>query len=156
MSSVFGGTKGPVKVVIDGTCSAAWPHIVPADVDPDLVFEDAIAELPSTHVERSTRGIPATYGENPKKFKPNPDHDKIMADANLIAESFNVLHETGLTPRQLAEQRAELLEALQLVNAKDFELHEVPAGFGGRTVQQVADDAIANATQQRNATGGEG
>lgn len=35
------------------------------------------------------------------------------ADAHLIAEAFNVHHETGLTPRQLAEQRAELLEALE-------------------------------------------
>lgn len=34
------------------------------------------------------------------------------ADAKFIAESFNVYHETGLTPRQLADQRAELLEAL--------------------------------------------
>lgn len=34
------------------------------------------------------------------------------ANANLIAEAFNVATETGLTPRQLAEQRAELLEAL--------------------------------------------
>jgi len=36
------------------------------------------------------------------------------ANAGLVAEAFNVLHETGLTPRQLAEQRAELLA---LVNA---------------------------------------
>lgn len=35
------------------------------------------------------------------------------ANADLIAEAFNVATETGLTPRQLAEQRAELLEALQ-------------------------------------------
>lgn len=34
------------------------------------------------------------------------------ADAHLIAEAFNAHHETGLTPRQLAEQRTELLEAL--------------------------------------------
>jgi hypothetical protein len=33
------------------------------------------------------------------------------ANANLIAEAFTVAHETGLTPRQLAEQRAELLTA---------------------------------------------
>lgn len=31
------------------------------------------------------------------------------ANANLIAEAGTVYHETGLTPRQLAEQRAELL-----------------------------------------------
>lgn len=34
-------------------------------------------------------------------------------DANLIAEAGTVYHETGLTPRQLAEQRGQLLEALE-------------------------------------------
>ena len=33
-------------------------------------------------------------------------------DAALIAEAFNVASETGLTPRQLAEQRERLLAAL--------------------------------------------
>lgn len=33
--------------------------------------------------------------------------------AHLIAEAGTVYHETGLTPRQLAEQRAELLAALK-------------------------------------------
>jgi hypothetical protein len=36
-----------------------------------------------------------------------------VANADLWAEATNTHHETGLTPRQLAEQRAELLEALQ-------------------------------------------
>ncbi len=35
------------------------------------------------------------------------------ANADLIAEAGTVLHETGLTPRQLAEQRAALLAALR-------------------------------------------
>ena len=35
------------------------------------------------------------------------------ANAALIAEAGTVTTETGLTPRQLAEQRAELLEALR-------------------------------------------
>ena len=34
------------------------------------------------------------------------------ADAVLIAEAGAVLHETGRTPRQLVEERAELLEVL--------------------------------------------
>ena len=34
-------------------------------------------------------------------------------EATLIAEAGNVRAETGLTPRQLAEQRAQLLEALR-------------------------------------------
>jgi len=35
------------------------------------------------------------------------------ANANLIAEAFNVANETGYTPRQLANQKAELLELLE-------------------------------------------
>lgn len=35
------------------------------------------------------------------------------ADAHFIADAYNTHHETGLTPRQLAEQRAGLLEALE-------------------------------------------
>jgi len=34
-------------------------------------------------------------------------------NARLFTEAGTVVHETGLTPRQLAEQRAELLEALR-------------------------------------------
>ena len=41
--------------------------------------------------------------------------DVAKANARLIAEAGTVYHETGLTPRQLAEQRAELLEALQII-----------------------------------------
>lgn len=40
----------------------------------------------------------------------NPEHQK--ADAALIAEAGTVFHETGLTPRQLLEQRDELRDAL--------------------------------------------
>ena len=44
-------------------------------------------------------------------------------DARLISQAFNVADETGLTPRQLAEQRAELLEALRnLLRVCDEEL----------------------------------
>lgn len=80
------------------------------------------------------------------------------ANAGLVAEAFNTLDEIGLTPRQLAEQRAELLEALRL-----FVEHaeQVDVGGGDAVVTtceslQSARTAIANATQQRNATGGEG
>lgn len=40
------------------------------------------------------------------------------ANATFIAESFTVAHETGLTPRQLAEQRDELLTALRAAERK--------------------------------------
>ena len=46
----------------------------------------------------------------------DPIADKLVDDrCALIAEAGTVHHETGLTPRQLAEQRAELLEALQII-----------------------------------------
>lgn len=35
------------------------------------------------------------------------------ANATLIAEAFNVTNECGLTPKQLLEQRNELLEAIK-------------------------------------------
>ena len=37
------------------------------------------------------------------------------ANASLIAEAFNVATETGLTPRQIADQRSELLAALKSI-----------------------------------------
>lgn len=39
--------------------------------------------------------------------------DERHANGKLIAEAGTVYHETGLSPRQLAEQREELLEALR-------------------------------------------
>jgi len=60
-------------------------------------------------------------------FLPKPSHypgqdnryerelEKCKANAELIVEAGNVTNETGYTPRQLAEQKAELLEALNTV-----------------------------------------
>lgn len=51
------------------------------------------------------------------------EHDgSLEANANveLILEAFNTAHYTGLTPRQLAEQRAELLEAARKVISFDW------------------------------------
>lgn len=42
-----------------------------------------------------------------------PRGSKGEAHAALVAEAGTVAHETGLTPRQLAKQRDELLEALR-------------------------------------------
>lgn len=40
-------------------------------------------------------------------------NEEAEANAAFIADAFNVTHETGLTPRQLAEQHAELSAALE-------------------------------------------
>lgn len=67
------------------------------------------------------------------------NREKAIANANLIAEAFNVVNECGLTPRQLAEQNNELLEALkELTNANS--LHD---GFHEKRLKALA--AIKNA-----------
>lgn len=82
------------------------------------------------------------------------EQQEAEANARLIAEAGTVLHETGLTPRELAEQRAELLQALEAIVA--------PAAFAMdssdrlEAIRDIARAAIAIATQPRNATGGEG
>ena len=70
------------------------------------------------------------------------------ADVRLHVEAY-----AEKRSRQLAEQRAELLEALQL--AENIILQEVP-GEEYPDAEKIISAAIANATQQRNATGGEG
>lgn len=44
-----------------------------------------------------------------------PSRLEAVRNSQFIADAFNVAHETGLTPRQLAEQRDELLAALRSV-----------------------------------------
>lgn len=82
---------GPWEVVIDGTCSGAWPHIVPTGTHQDDVNGNTIAELPTTHIEKSTRGFPGTYVEKPERFQNTADHDEIMAAAHLIAAAPELL-----------------------------------------------------------------
>lgn len=52
-----------------------------------------------------------------------------MANAELIAEAFNVSTETGKTPKQLAEENERLREALQM--AYDF-FSPISNQFAGR------------------------
>lgn len=71
------------------------------------------------------------------------------ANAALVAEAFNTHESTGLTPRQLAEQRAELLGALRRIANHNGN----PATPVANSVKKsaIARAAIekANATQQR-------
>lgn len=83
------------------------------------------------------------------------------ANTRLIAEAGTVLHETGLTPRQLAESRAELLEALQRLEKAGENMRNTVVESRGLRYMDAHDFAlrdsrelierIANATQQRNA-----
>lgn len=58
--------------------------------------------------------------------------------ANLIAEAFNVAHETCRTPAQLAAERAELVAALaELVSAIEAEVNA--KGAGGFLLARLTD-----------------
>jgi len=57
--------------------------------------------------------------------------ESFVASASLIGEAFNVYHETGLTPRQLAEQRGELLKAAKRMIAA-----------GDATMDGIGDDTL--------------
>lgn len=69
-----------------------------------------------------------------------PD-DEVSANATLCAEAGTVLHETGYTPRELAEQRAELLAALKAVNTElsaAWDARILPAtAVSGTTIQAM-------------------
>jgi hypothetical protein len=65
------------------------------------------------------------------------------ANADLIAEAGTVLHETGRTPRRLADERAELLEALKAARRFVVSSHD-PVGD---ELQRI-DAAIAKATTE--------
>lgn len=84
-------TPGPWRIIIDGTCSGAWPHIVGPDFNAKEVYAgEAIAELSTTHIEKVRsgkrwKGYPGTIQEKPGRFEPTNDHDEIMANAHLIA-----------------------------------------------------------------------
>ncbi|MDG4721855.1 hypothetical protein [Thalassospira aquimaris] len=52
--------------------------------------------------------------------------DEWTENADLIAEAFNVANETGKTPRQLLEQRNDLLAACKaIMNAETQKQHEL-------------------------------
>lgn len=69
------------------------------------------------------------------------------ANAELIAEAFNVTNESGLTPRQLLEQRNELLDALKIAKDK-IDLLLLPLDRINNKAYQTISQAIKNATNQ--------
>lgn len=68
-------------------------------------------------------------------------------DAELFAEASNVANETGLTPRQLVEQRAELLMVLQKIMGR---IKESDYLFKDSSEFYAAHAAIKKATGTTN------
>lgn len=90
-----------------------------------------------------------------EKYTPSPllDMGIVAKDVDdylstLPAETEDVFTETGLTPRQLAEQRAELLEAcLELKNAPHYEHFAVRFNDEENAAWEKIKAAISNATK---------
>lgn len=66
------------------------------------------------------------------------DRNEAEANARLIAEAGTVYHETGLTPRQLADQRAELLEALRELATEEYRDDDDPILHKARSKARAA------------------
>jgi hypothetical protein len=71
-------------------------------------------------------------------------HSEAIANAALIAEAGTVANKTGVTPRQLADQRAELLvpvlTPVREVVTPDFYLHATPAEWAAKMRARYGDD----------------
>lgn len=86
-----------LEIKIEGTCSAAWPHIgfpVFDGVDEGVTYWefDQIAELNSTHlVKNSFRRKSPDFAVNPSAFKKAHDYERTMAYANLFAAAPELL-----------------------------------------------------------------
>jgi len=81
-------------------CTRAECRTVPFWADDEL--RDAVVHGPEDSVSLVCH---CQNGTNPER----------EANADLIAEAFTVLHETGLSPRELADKAKALSDALRLV-----------------------------------------
>ncbi len=72
--------------------------------------------------------------------------DEAKDNANLIAEAGTVANETGFTPRQLAEQKADLLAACEEAVGQIQTLTD--EHINGINYHEKQDAAIAKATEQ--------
>ncbi len=68
----------------------------------------------------------------------NPEIEE--ANAKLITEAGNVTNETGYTPRQLAEQKAELLNALIKAKKLIKDWHNIDCGINGDGLWAIYDE----------------
>lgn len=76
------------------------------------------------------------------------EREEIEANAKLIAEAGTVANETGKTPRQLADENKELLEALiELLKSHETLNFDKTGDIFSTEVEQKAINAINKATK---------
>tara|TARA_R110000796_G_C14278115_1_gene402244 strand:+ start:152 stop:442 length:291 start_codon:yes stop_codon:yes gene_type:complete len=91
---------------------------------------------------KHTKGI-ASYKESSPKFISGFVYTEV--DAQLIADSFNVTNETGMTPRELQKSHDELLEALVSIKRSMHSHPDCEDGSEFSDMVSIANQAIKNA-----------
>ena len=90
-------TPGPLKVVMQSTCSAAWPTVVQTCNDPETgeAWDREIGKADTSHIEtaeaRESKEISATYDEAPHRFKLDESGEEAIANATLWAAAPDLL-----------------------------------------------------------------
>jgi hypothetical protein len=73
--------------------------------------------------------------------------EEAQANATLITESFNVLHDSGYTPSELLAQNKELLDALKDANSFIYDNRDDLFGERYNILSIDIQQAITNATK---------
>lgn len=93
-------TKGPVT---------AKPFLTPReDDDPMMVYKVEGGDLQARY-----DNLPVDENGDYDQDQVDAIHTENEANAELIAEAFNVLHETGMTPRELVAMVARLRNSIR-------------------------------------------
>ena len=79
--------------------------------------------------------------------------NQAKTNAAFIAEAGTVANETGLMPREMAEQRAELLEALRYVENKITVLESIESEISPKAWYELRKVAISSRKAIARATG---
>jgi hypothetical protein len=128
-------TPGPWKVRIDGTCSAAWPHIDTEALD-EYGDPITVAELSCSHVEtaeaRESEEMPGPYSEKPHRFELK-EGEPALCDAELIVATRNALPALIALARRAAPMANPIGQADPMPGASGFTMacfkaSDVPVG----------------------------
>lgn len=90
-------TPGPLKVVMQSTCSAAWPTVVQTCNDPETgeAWDREIGKAETSHLEtaeaHASDEMPATYDDAPHRFKLAEEGEEAIANAILWAAAPDLL-----------------------------------------------------------------
>lgn len=101
-------TQGRLTVVMNSTCSAAWPELNDAD-------GITVAELEVSHIEKRraiNRGTPGGFNEKPERFKLDQLYgEHVLANARRLVACWNACE--GVSTEMLETARITMLSVLR-------------------------------------------